>query len=83
MADLTPDIEESCELALENAFQKESFASLKEFLKSEMKINSIYPPGAKIFSAFNLTPLTAVKVDLLGQDPYHGPGQAHGLAFSV
>lgn len=83
MTAVTPDIEESWKLALEDAFQKESFVALKHFLTEEKKTYQIYPPGPAIFSAFNLTPLTAVKVVLLGQDPYHGPGQAHGLAFSV
>ena len=83
MTAVAPDIEESWKLALEDAFQKESFTTLKDFLTEEKKKYQIYPPGPKIFSAFNLTPLTAVKVVLLGQDPYHGPGQAHGLAFSV
>ncbi|MBN2638574.1 MAG: uracil-DNA glycosylase [Bacteroidales bacterium] len=83
MTAVAPDIEESWKLSLEDAFKKESFVSLKAFLQEEKKRYQIYPPGPKIFSAFNLTPITAVKVVLLGQDPYHGPGQAHGLAFSV
>ena len=83
MTVVAPDIEESWKLALEDAFQKDSFVALKRFLTEDMRSHQIYPPGSKIFSAFNLTPLTAVKVVLLGQDPYHGPGQAHGLAFSV
>ena len=58
--------------------------ALKQFLVTEIKANKvIYPPNALIFNAFNTTPLANVKVVILGQDPYHGPNQAHGLAFSV
>jgi uracil-DNA glycosylase len=78
-----PDIEESWKLALEDEFEAESFLNLKNFLQEEIKTHTVYPPGKLIFSAFNLTPLTAVRVVILGQDPYHGKGQAHGLAFSV
>jgi len=78
-----PDIEESWKLALKDAFEAESFQSLKKFLQEEKKKGMIYPPGRQIFAAFNLTPLTAVRVVILGQDPYHGYAQAHGLAFSV
>ncbi len=78
-----PDIEESWKLALHDEFQTESFVELKNFLQEEIKSHTVYPPGKLIFSAFNLTPLTAVRVVILGQDPYHGRGQAHGLAFSV
>ena len=56
---------------------------LSLFLKEEKKTKTIYPLGSKIFNAFNLTPFSKVKVVILGQDPYHGPGQAHGLCFSV
>lgn len=83
MAIAGPDIEESWKLALQDEFDSESFRSLKHFLQEEIKSQTIYPPGRQIFSAFNLTPLTAVRVVILGQDPYHGRGQAHGLAFSV
>ena len=78
-----PDIEESWKLALQDEFEAESFRNLKNFLQEEIKTHTVYPPGKLIFSAFNLTPLTAVRVVILGQDPYHGRGQAHGLAFSV
>lgn len=78
-----PDIEESWKLALQDEFDSASFHSLKKFLQEEIKTETIFPPGRLIFSAFNLTPLTAVRVVILGQDPYHGRGQAHGLAFSV
>ena len=57
--------------------------SLRSFLMEEKKNHIIYPPFSLLFEAFNCTPLSEVKVVILGQDPYHGPGQAHGLAFSV
>ena len=69
---------------LNPAFQKESFQNLKEqLLKERAKGIVHYPPGSQIFNAFNTTPLNDVKVVIIGQDPYHGPGQAHGLSFSV
>ncbi|MFK7798624.1 MAG: uracil-DNA glycosylase [Aureispira sp.] len=77
-------IEETWKKALAEEFQKEYFAQIKTFLKTahnEGKI--IYPPGKLIFHAFDRVPLPNVKVVILGQDPYHGPGQAHGLSFSV
>lgn len=64
-------------------FGKPYFASLVAFVKSEYKNSTIYPPGKLIFNAFNLCPFDKVKVVILGQDPYHEPGQAHGLCFSV
>jgi uracil-DNA glycosylase len=64
-------------------FRKEYFLKLKEFLVIEKQRQVVYPPGPLIFNAFNHTPFNDVKVVLLGQDPYHGPGQAHGLCFSV
>ncbi len=77
-------IEPSWKAALEGEFGKEYFLKLKEFLREEKsKGFTIYPTGSRIFSAFELTPFDKVKVVLLGQDPYHGPGQAHGLSFSV
>lgn len=78
-----PIIEESWFEVLEDEFEKEYFISLKEFLKVEKKKYDIFPPGPDIFNAFKFTPLPAVRVVILGQDPYHGPGQAHGLCFSV
>ncbi len=78
-----PQIEESWQLALSDEFKASYFTGLKEFLKEEKQQYAIYPPGSRIFAAFNFTPLTAVKVVILGQDPYHGRGQAHGLCFSV
>lgn len=64
-------------------FDKPYFASLVAFVKLEYKNSTIYPPGKLIFNAFNLCPFDKVKVVILGQDPYHEPGQAHGLCFSV
>lgn len=68
---------------LKNEFEKEYFNKLTEYLKLEYNSFTVYPPGHLIFNAFNLTPFDDVKVVILGQDPYHGPKQAHGLAFSV
>ena len=64
-------------------FQAPSFAELKAFLVEEKKHYQVFPPGLKIFNAFNSTPFEQVKVVIIGQDPYHGEGQAHGLCFSV
>ncbi len=64
-------------------FSKEYYLELREFLKSEYKNETVYPPMGEIFSALKLTAYSDVKVVILGQDPYHGEGQAHGLAFSV
>lgn len=83
MSENAPEIEESWKLALQEEFNADYFKTLKDFLREEVKTQKIYPPGKQIFSAFNFTPLTAVRVVILGQDPYHGTGQAHGLAFSV
>ena len=79
----TPKIEESWYEALKDEFSAPYFLELKEKLQKEKEAYLIYPPGNRIFSAFNLCPLTAVKLVILGQDPYHGKGQAHGLSFSV
>ena len=77
-------IEESWKNALADEFGKPYFESLVRFLHSEKAAGqTIYPPGSQIFRAFELTPLDNLKVVILGQDPYHGPGQAHGLSFSV
>jgi uracil-DNA glycosylase len=76
-------IEESWFNALKDEFEKPYFLFLKNFLKEEKNKYQVFPPGSQIFNAFKLTPLTAVKVVILGQDPYHGIGQAHGLCFSV
>jgi len=80
---INPQIEESWKEVLINEFRQEYFSTLKTFLVEEKKHNVIYPPGPLIFNAFNHTPFSKVKVVILGQDPYHGPGQAHGLCFSV
>lgn len=83
MTMVTPHIEESWKNALMEEFQSEYFAGLKEFLLKERSLHQVYPPGPKIFNAFDSTPLHRVKAVILGQDPYHGKGQAHGLCFSV
>ena len=77
-------IEESWKAVLREEFDKEYFARIAAFLHKEKREGkTIYPPGPLIFNAFQLTPFDRVKVVILGQDPYHGPGQAHGLSFSV
>ncbi len=78
-------IEDSWKAVLEPIFQKDYFKNLIQFVKSEYqnKTKKIYPPGSLIFHAFDSTPFNKVKVVIIGQDPYHGPNQAHGLAFSV
>lgn len=68
---------------LEEEFQKPYYIGLSEFLKKEYAEKTVYPPMHDIFNALTFTPYHNVKVVLLGQDPYHGPGQAHGLSFSV
>lgn len=74
----------SWKAALGDAFSKPYFQAIKAYLQQERADGHIiYPPGSLIFNAFNHTPFEAVKVVILGQDPYHGPGQAHGLSFSV
>ena len=78
-----PNIDESWYQVLRPQFEAPYFADLKSFLVSEKRQYAVYPPGPLIFNAFNLTPFDKVKVVILGQDPYHGPGQAHGLSFSV
>ncbi len=83
MSQINPDIEKSWKEVLTAEFNAPYFAQLKEFLINERSSHMVYPTGRDIFNAFNLTPLPAVKVVILGQDPYHGPGQAHGLCFSV
>jgi uracil-DNA glycosylase len=77
-------IEPSWKETLKQEFTKPYFLQIVAFLKAEkMSGKTIYPPGTLIFNAFNTTPFDQVKVVILGQDPYHGPGQAHGLSFSV
>lgn len=77
-------IEASWKEILKNEFSKPYFQQIPLHLKTEKSQGkTIYPPGSLIFNAFNLTPFDKIKVVILGQDPYHGPGQAHGLCFSV
>lgn len=83
MTQVNPQIEASWKEALMDEFNAGYFATLKEFLLEEKKKHTLYPPGSKIFNAFDHTPLNRVRVVILGQDPYHGRGQAHGLCFSV
>lgn len=78
-----PRIHESWRQQLTEEFAQPYFASLKNFLVEEKKTYRVYPPGSRIFAAFDRTPFEKVKVVILGQDPYHGKGQAHGLCFSV
>jgi len=80
---INPTIHESWKEVLIHEFQSDYFKSLKEFLVLERKKQIIYPPASKIFAAFNYTPFDKVKAVILGQDPYHGAGQANGLCFSV
>jgi uracil-DNA glycosylase len=76
-------IETTWKAKLREEFEKEYFIKLSEFIKNEYKSNIVFPPGSLIFNAFNLCPFDKVKAVIIGQDPYHGPGQAHGLCFSV
>lgn len=81
MADV--EIEKSWKEVLKEQFEAPYFQTLKDFLVSEKKQFVVYPPGKQIFSVFDHTPFDKVKVVIIGQDPYHGPGQANGLCFSV
>ena len=76
-------IEQSWKTRLQNEFEKEYFINLTNFVKKEYNSFTVYPPGRLIFNAFDKCLFENVKVVILGQDPYHGPGQAHGLCFSV
>ena len=76
-------IEESWKKILAPEFEKNYFIKLTDFVRQEYHTTTVYPPGRLIFNAFNLCPYNKVKVVIIGQDPYHGPGQAHGLCFSV
>ena len=78
-----PEIENKWYEMLKNEFESAYFADIKTFLIEEKRQHIVYPPSSLIFNAFNLTPFDNVKVVILGQDPYHNEGQAHGLAFSV
>ncbi len=76
-------IESSWKERLAEEFEKEYFLRLTAFVRREYSEGTVYPPGRLIFNAFDLCPFDRVKVVIIGQDPYHGPGQAHGLCFSV
>lgn len=76
-------IESSWYERVKNEFEKPYFTQLADFVRTEYATGTIYPPGNLIFNAFDSTPFDEVKVVILGQDPYHEPGQAHGLCFSV
>jgi uracil-DNA glycosylase len=80
---MTVRIEESWKQQLASEFEKDYFVRLTEFVRQEYAQGTVYPPGRLIFNAFDLCPFDKVKVVIIGQDPYHGPGQAHGLCFSV
>ncbi len=80
---MKPKIDSTWLDLLEGEFKAEYFASLREFLIKEKQTQTVYPPGSLIFNAFDNTPVDKVKAVILGQDPYHGPNQAHGLCFSV
>lgn len=83
MPSISPKIESSWKSLLWDQFQAPYFAELKQFLVAEKRQHLVFPPGEYIFNAFNSTPVDDVKVVIIGQDPYHGYGQAHGLCFSV
>ena len=76
-------IEDSWKIHLTDEFEKPYFVQLTEAVRKEYTQTVCYPPGKLIFNAFNLCPFDKVKVVIIGQDPYHEPGQAHGLSFSV
>ena len=79
MSELTGEWKE----VLSGEFKKPYYRSLYEFVKEEYSTHTVFPPADKIFEALHLTPLSNIKVVILGQDPYHGENQAHGLSFSV
>ena len=84
MSEKNIQIDDSWKIALADEFGKPYFKELRHFLATEKHSGkTIYPPGSLIFNAFNSTPFNKVRVVILGQDPYHGDGQAHGLCFSV
>lgn len=83
MQKIEVEIHESWKKVLSEQFTAPYFSELKSFLVIEKKKHLVYPPGNQIFSAFNRTPFNKLKVVIIGQDPYHGPGQANGLCFSV
>ncbi len=77
------DIESSWKTALAGEFEQASWEALADFVRDEYRSATVYPPPQFVFNAFALCPFDRVRVVILGQDPYHGPGQAHGLSFSV
>lgn len=83
MTNINPQIEASWKEVLMPQFESDYFLKLKSFLAEEKKKDLIYPNGKNIFAVFDFVPFHKVKVVILGQDPYHGEGQAHGLSFSV
>lgn len=76
-------IEDSWKQRLQGEFDKPYFENLTRYVRSEYAAGAVYPPGAQMFAAFDACPFDKVRVVILGQDPYHEPGQAHGLCFSV
>ena len=76
-------LESSWLAVLQDEFTKEYMKTLTQFLKEEQQHHVVYPPNEHVFEAFSNTPFDKVRVVVLGQDPYHGPGEAHGLSFSV
>jgi len=83
MTTVDPKIDNSWKKVLEAEFTKEYFSSLKQFLIEEKEYHTVFPKNKNIFNAYNSTRFDDLKVVILGQDPYHGENQAHGLAFSV
>jgi uracil-DNA glycosylase len=83
MGSIKPQIDDSWAELLQTEFRDSYFSDLKAFLLKERSEHTVFPPGPLIFSAFDRTPVHRVKAVILGQDPYHGKGQAHGLCFSV
>jgi len=83
MSEFPPDIPSSWQRELADDLAADSTVRLAEFLKTERSTSTIFPPVEDVFSSFRATPLSGVKVVILGQDPYPNPGQGHGLAFSV
>jgi len=84
MSEYDPQIDPSWKAVLQDEFRQGYYESLTGFVVSELQDKKVvYPPPSRIFAAFDLTPFDRVKVVILGQDPYHGPNQAHGLSFSV
>lgn len=83
MSSIDVRIEKGWKEALAEQWSAPYFSALRQFVASQYANNTVYPPGSQIFAAFDYCPYDNVKVVILGQDPYHGPGQANGLSFSV